>query len=76
MDHDKNAAVDGDSDLSFEALTFGDNGNHHESPEKNGARQIPKKKDKFRKKPAKKEGVSTPVNILAYILAVVFSHNI
>jgi len=60
MDNDRNATVDGDSDLSFEALTFGDNGNHNESPEKTGARQIPKKKDKFRKKPSKKEGVSTP----------------
>lgn len=60
MDHDKNAPVDGDSDLSFEALTFGDNGNHNEAADKSGARQIPKKKDKFRKKPTKKEGVSTP----------------
>lgn len=60
MDHDKNATADGDTDLSFEALTFGDNNHHTDSPDKNSARQFPKKKDKFRKKPNKKEGSSTP----------------
>lgn len=52
MDIDKH---DNDSDLSFEALTFGDG---HDNQDKNGARQLPKKKDKFRKKINKKEGGS------------------
>jgi len=55
MDIDKH--VDNDSDLSFEALTFGDN---HSEQDKNGARGVPKKKDKFRKKLNKKEGPHTP----------------
>jgi len=58
MEHDKlnvNVAGDGDSDLSFEALTFGD----AHGDDKNG-RQLAKKKDKFRKKPGKKEPFHTP----------------
>jgi len=56
MENEKlNAAGDGDSELSFEALTFGDaNGD-----DRNG-RQLAKKKDKFRKKPSKKEPFHTP----------------
>lgn len=57
MDVDKH---DNDSDLSFEALTFGDN-HHHDAHDKNGAQHLPKKnKDKFRKKINKKEGPHTP----------------
>jgi len=56
--------IDNDSDLSFEALTFGDNGgnNNDNLQDKNGARQLPKKnKDKFRKKTSsKKEPPHTP----------------
>lgn len=57
MDVDKH---DNDSDLSFEALTFGDN-HHNDAHDKNGAQYLPKKnKDKFRKKINKKEGPHTP----------------
>lgn len=50
--HEK--APDNDSDLSFEALTFGDNSNGDLQSDK-AVRQPPKKKDKIRKKNGRKD---------------------
>lgn len=59
MEDDKHVAHDGDSDLSFESLTFGDSHNDHHH-DKNGQQGL-KKKDKFRKKFSnKKEPPHTP----------------